>query len=136
MIRRPLERRPGDDGGHRDDVVAAGHQGGADAGNGEERTDRDDRVRRAHHDALGRGECVHHGRGRPRPFGAGEPDGAHGDVVVQADEVVLERHLGAGIPELGLLGQCQHGAHGVVGDREQADVDLAAGREGGGDLGQ
>ena len=77
-----------------------------------------------------------HGGGRRAPFGAREADGAHGDVVVQPDEVVLKRHLGAGGPQIGLLGQGQHGADGVVGDREQADVDLAAGRDGGRDLGE
>ena len=67
-----------------------------------------------------------HGGGRPRAFGACEADGAHGDVMVQPDEVVLKGHLGAGGTQFGLLGQGQHGADGVVGDREQADIDLAA----------
>ena len=68
------------------------------------------------------------GRAGSGRLGAGEADGAHRHVVAQPDEVVLEGHLGAGRSQLGGRRQGQAGAHRVVGDREQAHVDLRGGR--------
>ena len=51
----------------------------------------------------------------------------HGDAMVQAHEVVLEGHLGAGRSELDGLVQHQHGAQRVVGGRAAAAPQCAAG---------
>ena len=63
-VGRALHRRARDDRADADDAVAAAGEHLADAGDRQDRADRDHRVRRADQDRLGGLECVEHaGRG-------------------------------------------------------------------------
>ena len=93
-VGRTLERGAGDDGRHRHDVVAAGHDGVADAGHGQHRPDRDDRVGRGDHDRARPPAMAASTPGAgPAPSAPSKRTARHRHRVLAADEVLLERDL-------------------------------------------
>ena len=97
---RALDRLAADDRRHRNDRRAALVQGVAHPGQGEDRADADERVRRADHDQpqfpVGeRGEEIGVRAGR---FDAGEFDFPHHRLAAQAHEIILEIEPGSPPP--------------------------------------
>ena len=68
----------------------------ADAGHGQDRLDRDQRVGRGDHDGLGAGDRLEHAGRRPGRLGALEAQPEHGVGVAAADVVRLEVELAVG----------------------------------------
>ena len=124
-VGRSLQRGAGHDRGDGHHVVATGGQRVVHPGHGQQRTDRDERVRRADHHQVGGGDGLEHTGGRPGRVGSLEPDGPHRHRVAESDEVVLEGHLVAvaGGPA---QGEPDPGADRVVGHGQEPDGDPRA----------
>ena len=85
-----LERLATDDRRHGDDAVAAPRQRRIDARQGAQRLDRYERIGRGDDDGGGVLDGRQH-RSRRRGARRVDPHVTHRDVMMQADEVVLER---------------------------------------------
>ena len=115
-VRGTLQRGARDDRGDREDLGAARGDRLAHAGHGEDRVDRDERVRRCDHDPRPRRDGVEHAGGRASGVGADELDARDVDVVATRDEVLLEPE-----PLAGAGGDERRDR--VVGHRQQRDAD-------------
>ena len=125
-VGRPLERGAGHDGrdGH-DPVAARDARASRTPGDGQDRADRDDGVRRADHDGVRTAERLHDAGRGPGRGGALEAHAADRHVVAEPDEVVLEADLGPRRAERARLGQGDPGAQRIVGHRQQPHRDAA-----------